>query len=663
MTKFEIWVRTLKNKIFEKITLIGIFLVFYYLIQVMMFYWLKLEIFPQEFLVDFTIILILASIALVFKSHRGSKIYLGFLMIMFSVLVAVNETLNIELNGDIFSIYDFVLVGEATNVFLVEYIHFDIIAMIIAIDIIYFIIVHMVGKAFFKPYIQVKGYWWKSLMTLTGFCLLFVLAVSQTKAFQTYNHLYNVSLFKRESISQYGMAGFYLKEIDIYFLDVDDDNQLNELKNELVIENPNYLDESDLDIPYKGLLKGKNVITIMVESGQSYAINEVLTPNLYRMTQEGLYFPNHYSENKTNVSELIGLLGSYPSEVMNPEINTYDFSFSLANQLKNEGYRTAYFHENVGSFYDRSDMMPQIGFDEIYLHDQLFPEEPIYGWSGDYTLDSRTMDRMLELMFTESDDTRPFYWFWTTLSMHGPYNYQYPSERGLNNIQKFTQLGYFDKIDQAEENGLWENLLENSSVSADKGRYRYYQAAVMDFDQALGKLFDQLEDEGILDDTVILLYGDHNVYYHKLHLRLNDVEEGDLTKVEMYKTMFAIYNPELTHAYLTNEATTDTTVSKFVTPYDIVPTFHHLLGLPYYKNFSLGESILSKEETVFYSNKMSAFFNPTYFSFSDQTITYPEDVDLSDESAVTFLNEAQHLRDQIIWLERWVLASETKKNE
>ena len=276
---------TLKRRLLEKISLIGLFLVFYYVIQLLMYYWLKLEIFPQAFLVDFSIILLIASVAILFKSNRVSKIYLGFLLILFSVIVIVNETLNIELNGDIFSIYDFVLVGEATNVFLAEYVHFDVIAIIVAIDVAYLIAMHMIDKAFFKSFLPVRGYGWKSLVMFVGFCALFGLGVSQTQVFKTYNRLYNVSLFKRESISQYGIVGFYAKEIDIYFFDINDNYQLSKLKNDLEIINPHYFGESD---PYSGLLNNKNVITIMVESGQSFAINEVLTPNLYRLTQEGL---------------------------------------------------------------------------------------------------------------------------------------------------------------------------------------------------------------------------------------------------------------------------------------------------------------------------------------------------------------------------------------
>lgn len=655
----------MKRKLFEKSIMIIMFIVFYNLIQIIMFYWLKMDLIPGQYLIDFTIIFIMASLALLFQSHRASKIYLTTLLVFLSFIALVNETLNLELNGDIFSIYDFILVGEATNVFLIEYVHFDAVAVILAIDIAFVLSLKFIDKSFFKSYLVSRGYHWKSLVIYTGLVILLLFGVNLTNTFKNYSEVYNVSLFKRESISQYGMMGFYFKELDIYFFDSDSVNKdLEELGQDLVLENPNTYNEDGLEIPYTGLLEGKNVITIMVESGQSFAINETLTPNIYKMTQEGLYFPNHYSENSTKASELIGMMGTYPSETIVTSTYAYDFSFSLANILKKQGYRTTYFHENSGSFYDRAYTLPQVGFDEVYFHDDMFPNEDLFGWSGDYTLDSRTMDRMLDIMFDGDLRSDPFYWFWTTLSMHGPYNYNVPSDRGLNNVQKFTNLGYFDQIDAAEENGLWTNILSDSEELADPGRYRFYQAAMMDFDVALGKLFAKLEEENILDDTVILFYGDHYVYYHQLHLRINDVELGDHTNVEMYKTMFAIYNSELTNAYLTNEITTSTTVDKFITPYDILPTYFHLMGIPYYKNFTLGESLFSDLNTIFYSNKMSAFFNQSYFSFNDTEIAYPENIDLNlDQNAVDFLLKTELMTDKIIWLELWIQASETKINE
>lgn len=114
-------------------------------------------------------------------------------------------------------------------------------------------------------------------------------------------------------------------------------------------------------------------------------MNETLTPNLWRLAHEGLYYENSYSENKTNVSELIAITGNYPTINFNPKDYSYDFSYDLPSILADDGYVTNYFHDNVASFYSRGSLMPQLGFQNIYLHEEMYPGEEIWNWNGNYT--------------------------------------------------------------------------------------------------------------------------------------------------------------------------------------------------------------------------------------------------------------------------------------
>ena len=652
----------MKRIFLEKFVLLTIFFVFYILIEMIMFYWLSFGLFPKIMIVDVVVTLVLASIAFLFKSHKTSIIYLSFWLFLAALVALVNFTMNYELNGEIFSIMHLLYAGEALNVFVADFIHWDAIVTMIAIFVFYLMTIKYVRKLFFKPFPKSKLYTLKTIPFYLIVLFLVLPIINFTSPdYNTYSDLYNVSLFKRNTLNKYGLMGFYIKEIDSLVFTDSNGLSIDELKDQLILENPNDYDESNLAVEYKGLLEGKNVISIMLESGQSFAVNPVLTPNLYKMTTEGLFFPNHHSENKTNVSETIGILGHFPSKGIMSSRFDYDFSYSLPNILKDYGYHTAYFHENIGRFYDRENLIPELGFQDYYFHEDLFPDETIYGWGGDYTLDSRTMTRMLDFMFQEEDD-EPFFYYWTSLVSHGPYDRNYPSERGINNKQKFTNLGYFDQIDTAEENGDWVNIMDDSSNPLDPGRIRFYQAAIMDFDVALGILLDALEDEGILDDTVILIYGDHNLFYHQMHLRLNDAESGEVHYPYMYETFFTIYNPTLTNAYLLNNPESDTTLDKFVTPYDILPTYYHLLGIPYYKNYTLGESVLREMDTIFYSHKITAFFDKEYFTYSDISIYYPENIDLiTDFEAQNFLLNVDQLTERILWLEMWMDATITRK--
>jgi len=652
---FRKQVDIMKRKLKEKLFLISIFLVFYFLIELIMFQWLNLGTFPKVFIVDVLVTIFLASLAIIFKSHKTSIIYLSILLFIFGLIALVNQTMNLELNGEIFSVSQFLYADEALNVFMTDFIHFDAIITVIAIWFFYGVTIRYVYRLFIKKYAYVIFYRLKIIplylviIFTLGFAVNLILPT-----YNTYNDLYSVSLFKRDSLKRYGMMGFYFKDVDTtLFNSAARKHNLKDLENELIEVDPYDLDNSDLAIDYAGLLEGKNVITIMIESGQGFGVNEFLTPNLYRMTQEGLYFPNNYSENKTNVSEVIGILGNYPSDGIIASFYDYDFRYSMPHKLNDLGYRTAYFHENLGKFYDRQNMIPELGFEESYFHEDLFPNEEIFGWGGDYTLDSRTMERLFDFMFTE-DNNEPFYYYWTSLVMHGPYNRNYPSRRGDNNLKKFTDLGYFHLIDQAKANGQWVNILDDSPDTEDPGRFRFYQAAMMDFDVALGMLLDKLEEENLLEDTILMFYGDHNLYYHQMHLRINNVEEGEIHHTEMYKTFFAIYNETLTHAYLTNNPGATTTIDKFVTPYDILPTYFHLMGIPYERNFIFGESVFTDDKTVFYSHKITAFFNEEFFSINDENIYYPENIDPNTNmNARFFLMDVEDLTERILWFDLW----------
>jgi lipoteichoic acid synthase len=651
----------MKRLVIEKLSLMTIFIVFYVIIELTTFRWLGLDFLPNVFLIDLLIALALSSITLLFKSNRLSITYLSILIVLLLVISFTNQTMNLELNGEIFSLSHFRYFDEATNVFMMEFIHFDALIVLVSIGLFYAITVYYVSRIFFHSYLYDNHYYKQALSLFSIIILTFITLFNiGIPSFNDYGRIFNINLFKRETIEEYGMIGFYYKDVDIMFFDGGiDEYDKEELEANLAYQTPEDYNESNLNISYSGLLEGKNIITIMVESGQSFAINEYLTPNLYKMSTEGLYFPNHHSENKTNVSEIIGILGSYPSDDINTSKYDYDFQYSMPNMLNDLGYHTTYFHENLGSFYDRENTMPALGFEDVYLHEELFPDEPIYGWGGDYTLDSRTMDRMFDFMFK---DDEPFYYYWSTLVSHGPYNLNYPSKRGINNISKFRDLGYFTLIELAESRGDWVNLLEDSEDEKDPGRYKFYQATMMDLDRAIGKLLSRLETEGLLEDTIILMYGDHNLYYHQMQLRLNDVEKGEIYHPEMYKTMFMIYNPTLTNAYLMNQNTLNTTVNKFVTPYDILPTYYHLLGIPHYKNYVIGESILTDNPTIFYSHKMSTFFNETYFSYNNYSIYHPEDIQLNEDvNALRFVVKSRELSERLKWLELWMELSKSKK--
>lgn len=670
----------MKRLLLQKGSVIFCFLLFFIIIEVITFRWVNFSFLPRFLIIDILLAFGLASVIFLIKSPKLSLVYLSVVFAVVLVLFLVNATMY-NVNFDLFSLQQLQLLGEAQAVFNFGFLSVSSIVVGGIVSILFLavniVLIVIIGK---RP--KIVNYYPKALIVFAFIALVLVgYFTSESPLMQRYNQNENISIFKRANLENYGLLGYYFKESqNIIALNTHDDiidpdqttdsdtiisttavpntdpdntlsttepeNPIDSTATETTTGQPLVYEES----PFFGLLEGKNIITIMLESGQSFAVNQYLTPNLFRLQQEGLYFANNYSENKTNYSEMIAVTGNYPSVTFSPSIYDYAFPFSLA-EILNDTYKTAYFHDNVPSFYGRGDLMPMLGFEDCYFHDDIHPDTPLWTWNGDYTLDSLTMEAILpELITTE----QPFYSFWTSLSTHGPYNY------GPENKALFNELGYFDRIDQASEDSTWVNILQDST-ELNQLRIRHYQAAIMDFDAAIGRILDLLEANDILDDTIIVIYGDHNVYYHELALDIFDTTAEEYYHTEMYETFMCIYNPVLTDSYKDYYETESTIVTKFTSPYVIVPTLLDLLGIPFDENMYMGDSVFLETEQVFYSHKLSAIFTNALYSNDGYEIVYDQySSDL--ETIESFRSQAAKVMVRLGKVNNSYLSSRTSKD-
>ncbi|MFA7560496.1 MAG: LTA synthase family protein [Candidatus Izemoplasmatales bacterium] len=621
----------------EKGTILGIFLVYYYLIQIITFEWINFQFLPSSFFVDFFIALMIGSVVFLFKSNKLAIAYVTVIISMVIALFMVNATLY-SVYRDIFTLQQFTLLQEAGAVFRFEFVSINSLIVTVLIAISYFLVIYVAWKKILRTNSS-NFYYPKAAIIFISLNLLLVsFFFSDIETFDLYRDDNAVTAFKRTSLKKYGLFGYYFKESEFLIggsqidpdIDIDDDSIIP-------VENPGLTD-------YHGFLAGANVITILVETLQPFAVNEVLTPNLYKLNQEGLYFPNNYSENKTNVSEMIAITGNYPTFYFLPKTYDYDFSQSLPSVLREDNYHTGYFHDNVGSFYNREKFFEDLGFDDLYFHEDLFPDKEMWHWGGNYNLDSLTVESVIDKIETEGN----FYYYWSTMITHGPYN------NSSENINLFTELGYFDQIDTAENDGLWENPL--SEVEEDALKIRYYQAAVMDFDKALGKLLDFLEENNILDDTILVLFGDHNVYYHDLSKKMYEESGSEYYNFEMYKTYLNIYNPLLTNKFLETNSTN--VIEKFVSLYNIVPTVFELLGYEYNQNFMMAEPVFTDALEIFYSQKLTGYFNDKFYSDDGFDVIY-QSADASGSDLNLFLDKTFILNNRIEMINYFY--DETKK--
>lgn len=374
-----------------------------------------------------------------------------------------------------------------------------------------------------------------------------------------------------------------------------------------------------------GISKDKNVIVVLVESFEWFSFRnseeypnglgltdkelEYLFPNLTKFYNESVIMNNFHSREKTDISETFSILGSYPTD----KYVDYDYEYNtlpytVPNILKaetNGKIQTRSFHNGFKSFYNREKTHKIFGFESLTdsydmydISDELVKSGKAksttmhdYMNNGERNLDSEMINTCKDLMFPTD---KRFYTYITSITMHGVY---YERENLAEHRKKLYEV-YKNKN---KENEMSETLVN-------------YVTAVMEFDDALGIMMNDLEKKGLLDNTTIVLFGDHNSYYQQLSNYVKDIEGYDTDNyfTNLYKVPLMIHDSDLGHRV----------VDKFTCTSDIVPTLLDLLGIRYYTNMYYGNSVFTDKESILYSRAYGTFIGEGIVGRSMNSILY-----------------------------------------
>ena len=310
---------------------------------------------------------------------------------------------------------------------------------------------------------------------------------------------------------------------------------------------------------YTGMFKGKNVIFIMLESVSDIMIDPELFPNFYKMYSEGWHWENNYSPRNacaTGNNEMSGMLSLFTINnnctANNYKNNTY-FE-SIFNIYNNDGYRTTSMHDYTEAYYYRSTIHKNMGSGEYYGVNKLgIPYQNEYvNWASDEDFMYKALD-----ILTNTDDTRPFMTWLTTVSGHQPYSAS--SILGDKYLKDFSGLNYSTEM-------------------------KRYLSKIKVTDDGLGVLLKGLEEKGILDDTVIVMYGDHYPYGMNRNT-IKQVLSYNLDDYEIERVPFVIYNSKMEPK----------TFSSYTSYMNIVPTLANLFDLNYDPRLYMGHDLLDPE--------------------------------------------------------------------
>ena len=323
---------------------------------------------------------------------------------------------------------------------------------------------------------------------------------------------------------------------------------------------------------YDGILEGKNIIILQLESIQEFVVNKKIngkeiTPNLNKFLRENIEFSNMHmqSYSSTADSEHSTITSIYPMEngmsFSKYFANKYDDLFKMFN---NAGYNTSYMHGNYPYFWNRGNVYGRLNLNELNLKEQFDDvSEEISGYLSDELLYRQAVQKLKTY-------ENPFISYIVAASSHTPFNLE-----GLQDRSKIAiNIGEF-------KDTFFGNYLEAANYA----------------DYAFGVFVDELKREGLYDDTAILVFGDHNgvnmyddkliEFLKKTNPNLTDVD----LKLNYTRVLCGFKIPGLKNLK----------IEKPVNKLDIKPTLTYLAGIE--DGFSLGTNMFGRKDFVCLNNE------------------------------------------------------------
>lgn len=376
----------------------------------------------------------------------------------------------------------------------------------------------------------------------------------------------------------------------------------NESNNTLNSLNKYFISRSITDKnEYTGLFEDKNLIVIMMESVNDIFINPDLYPNFYKMVTEGWYWENNYSPRNscaTMNNEFSGMTSLYSiyNTCTASKYRSNKYYESLFNLFNNDDYVTFSAHNYTQAYYPRKTIHTNMGSKEYFGAEKLKVK-----YSNEYinwAYDDEFMEKILGIIDNKTENNEHFMTWLTTVSSHQPYS--------TSSIQGDGHL----------------NITKGTKYPMD---VRRYMSKLKYLDDGLGILLEGLEKRDILDDTVIVLYGDHYPY---------GLSTKNINKVLDYDTS-EYKNAERVPFVIYNSTIEPKVYSEYTSYINILPTLSNLFNLDYDPRLYLGTDLLSKDYksiTVFadgsWKNEI-AFYNA-----AKDKITYFTDQEYREEEII-----------------------------
>lgn len=500
-------------------------------------------------------IILLLSISLLFNQKTQFKI-LFILNIVMSIIMITDLCFYRSFS----SYFNLFVLQMGSNT---ENLGSSILAIFRPIDILFlidiFVVVFLLKKRKTINFNKKKSK--KLFFTLTILSILYLSVnfLNINKNFHSFSgeKSFSKSMMPNNKMFYLGPIGYHVYDLYNFYLNV----KPYEFSNEKLQEVDDWYknnDENLIDNKYKDMFKGKNLLFIQVESLENFVINkkinnQEITPNINKMINNSLYFDNFHEQvwnGNSSDSDLIMNTSIHPvregATFFRYPNNTYPNS--LPNLMEGLGYSSIAIHPDNGNYWNYKKALASIGFDKFVSAENLDTSEKIGLGISDKSYFNQAINFIKE-------QKQPFYGFTVTLTSHTPFNL--PKE--------------------------YRNL--NLDVDFDKNELGDYFQSVNYTDSAIGEFIQKLDEEGILDNTVVVLYGDHTGVHKYFQDKINQIEP---------KEQWWLDNENKIPLLIYSKGLKGETISTYGGQIDTLPTVAYLMGVDKenYK-YAMGKNLLN----------------------------------------------------------------------
>lgn len=358
-----------------------------------------------------------------------------------------------------------------------------------------------------------------------------------------------------------------------------------------------YKNENLPDNKYAGIFKGKNVIVIQVESLENFILNnkygnQEITPNLNKMLNNSLYFPNYYEQVNNGTSSDADLMTNasvYPVRRGSTFFRFPDNKYNtMPDILKNLGYSTGAYHADYGYYWNVRNALANFGFDKFMDISDFPKKDGFYMGLTDQCFLSQVSDIV-------SAKKQPFYAFCVTTTSHMPFN----------NINKRPDM-------------VTMNLPKAFADTHMGGYYECFHYT----DAQIGNFIDGLDKKGLLDNTVVVIYGDHTSIHKYYSDEVSKMQPQESWWNNGFRIPLIIYSKGMKGEVIPTNGG----------QIDLMPTLAYTLGIDknIYQNTTMGRNLLNT--------------NKSYAILSNGTIIGKENLNKQD---IEHVDESFDIADKI----------------